>query len=474
MRTSAAPGGHGPNVVIIGGGASGTLTAVHLLAAATARRTPLRVTMIDRYGRHGQGQAYATTHPAHLLNAPARQMSAVAGDPDHFSRWASTKVAGGTDGAAFLPREAYGRYLRSTLADAQRQAEPLARLQLVTSEVQAIQRTTAGRPLRITLSDGWIDADVVVLATGNLPGTLPFPAPSASSRVIADPWAPGALDRAADGSPVIIVGTGLTMLDLAVAVTSRTRRTTVHAISRHGLLPRPHEDPPAACGRLWLPAISGAGGPIRLAELIWQVRSVLASSPDSWQSVISALRPHLPDLWQRLSDQDRRLFLRHVARYWEVHRHRMPAATARRITELRCTGQLRLHQGRITGVSERDGQVHAQVAQSDGPAELSAGWLINGTGPAADITTAPGPLLGDLFARGLARPDPLRLGLDATPAGAVLDAAGTPSSTLFTLGPPLRGVLYETTAIPEIREQAAGLARHLIGQQARQRRGSAA
>jgi uncharacterized NAD(P)/FAD-binding protein YdhS len=154
MRTSAAPGGHGPNVVIIGGGASGTLTAVHLLAAATARRTPLRVTMIDRYGRHGQGQAYATTHPAHLLNAPARQMSAVAGDPDHFSRWASTKVAGGTDGAAFLPREAYGRYLRSTLADAQRQAEPLARLQLVTSEVQAIQRTTAGRPLRITL---WLD-----------------------------------------------------------------------------------------------------------------------------------------------------------------------------------------------------------------------------------------------------------------------------------------------------------------------------
>ena len=93
--------------------------------------------------------------------------------------------------------------------------------------------------------------------------------------------------------------------------------------------------------------------------------------------------------------------------------------------------------------------------------EHEAGWLVNATGPDADITRTGDPLLRDLFGRGLARPDPLRLGLDATPGGAVLDAAGRPSGTLFTLGPPLRGLWYETTAIPEIRTQAAALALRL-------------
>jgi hypothetical protein len=143
----------------------------------------------------------------------------------------------------------------------------------------------------------------------------------------------------------------------------------------------------------------------------------------------------------------KRLFLRHVARYWEVHRHRASPATARRIAELRCTGRLSVHRGNVTSVAEQAGRLSVHIDQDGTTAELTAGWLVNGTGPATDITRAADPLLRDLLGHGLARPDPLRLGIDADPAGAVLDAAGRPSSTIFTLGPPLRGLLYETTAI---------------------------
>jgi uncharacterized NAD(P)/FAD-binding protein YdhS len=191
--------------------------------------------------------------------------------------------------------------------------------------------------------------------------------------------------------------------------------------------------------------------------------------------VLDALRPHLPGLWQRLPVADQRLFLRHVARYWEIHRHRMPPATAQHLTRLRATGQLTVRRGRVTAVTGRAGQLRVRVDQDGTGTELAAGWLINGTGPGTDITVTTDPLLRDLIGRGLARPDPHRLGVDADRAGAVLDAKGTPSRTLFTLGPLLRGVRYETTAIPEIRDQAAVLAAQLTAAiAARYRPGSAA
>ena len=475
----------GPVIAIIGGGASGTLAAIHLLRTAAARRYPLRIALIDRLGRHGLGEAYSTTSPAHFLNALTGRMSGVAGDPDHLQRWAGTAGLGNLE---FLPRQAFGRYLQETLAEAQRAAAPLSRLSLITSEVLGIRPAAGGHPMRVLLADGaTLEADRAILATGNLPPSPPVPFPD-SPWCITNPWAPGALDAVQDGRPVIILGTGLTMLDVATAVTGDPR-TTVRAVSRHGMLPQVHRGLGAPADSIWLPALSDTGA-VRLPELIWQIRAAMASRPNHWQDVVDAVRPHVPGLWQRLPDRDKRLFVRHVARYWEVHRHRMPPATARRITELRCTGRLSVLRGRITGITEVPApgpageppgparapeRLRIRVEQDSSVTDLGAGWLINATGPGTDLTRTTDPLLRDLLGRGLARPDPLRLGLDASPDGAVLDAAGTPSTTLFTLGPPLRGVRYETTAVPEIRDQAAALAGLLTAAPpARQHPGSAA
>lgn len=173
---------------------------------------------------------------------------------------------------------------------------------------------------------------------------------------------------------------------------------------------------------------------------------------------MEGLRPHVPELWSRMPRDDQRAFLRHLARYWDVHRHLMPPATAARITALRQSGQLVLHQGQVLAARHRAGRLTILADTAGNRTQLDADWLINGTGGTADITGTASPLLRDLFSRGLARPDPLRLGIDSNAAGTVLGADGRPSAVLYALGPPLRGLWYETTAIPEIRSQAAALA----------------
>ncbi|GII42394.1 hydroxyacylglutathione hydrolase [Planotetraspora phitsanulokensis] len=442
-------------MAIVGGGASGTLTAVHLLRHAATSRAPLRVVLVDRDGRHGTGQAYATSDPDHLLNACVDKMSAIADDPGHLLRWAR---ANGLDvaGSDFLPRAVYGRYLRDVLTAAESHASPASPMTRVTAEVSAVSRSFRGRPAVHLSGGGRIDADAVVLALGNTrPSPLPQVAEVAGGRYVGDPWAPGALARIGDGTPVLVVGTGLTMIDVAISATRAHPGATVYALSRHGLLPRAHRCPAGPPAPMPIPDDA-----TRLADLLRAVRAAVTAGDGDWHSVVDGLRPHVPALWGRLSLDDRRRFLALVARYWEVHRHRIPPSTASRVSRLRAAGRLHIVRGRLAGTTAvRDGLV-AHVDEEGTPRDLRVGWVVNGTGPSADVSRD--PFLSGLFAAGLCRPDPLGLGLDADDAGAVLDARGRPSEKIFTLGPTLRGTRYETTAIPEIRTQAAGLAPRLV------------
>ena len=445
-----------PVIAIVGGGASGTLTAVHLLRLSRSHGVPMRVVVIDRYGRHGVGQAYATDDPLHLLNACADKMSAFPDDPGHLLRWART-IGLEVAGSDFLPRQVYGRYLCHVLDTAVAEAWPYGRLARVTGTASELHVPGPRGPVRVALSDGTgVDADAVVLATGNLP-TADWPvAAAAGHRYIADPWEPGALGRIRGGRAVLVIGTGLTMIDVALTATRARSDAVVYAISRHGLLPRPHRCPPAAPVPTDLP-----DGPLRLAELVRAVRRAVRDNGGEWQAVVDGLRPHIPRLWARLGHDDQRRFLRSVARYWEVHRHRLPPAAAARIAELRSSGRLHVLRGTLTGVTAEGELLTARVTGANGRTrDLVVDRIVNASGPSSPLSG--NPLYRRLFAAGLARPDRLHLGVDADEDGAVLDATGRPSDRIFTLGPPLRGLRYETTAIPEIRAQAAALAPRLL------------
>ena len=439
----------GPVLVIIGGGAAGTLTTINLLYAL-AGIAPYRIVLLDRLGRHGRGTAYSTTDDRHLLNVPAAQMSAFPDDPRHFLRWARSVGIEITDDT-YARRRVYGDYLAHTLAEA-RAAAPNVTVGHVTGTATAVTELSR---LRVHLSAGGrIDADLVVVATGNRPPGDPVPDLLRSSRYVSDPWRPRAL--AAPRGRVLCVGTGLTMIDVALTVT-RAPGTTVYAVSRHGLTPRPHRTELTPVASKPISYESGhrpPDGPLRLVDAIRWWHALVRQSRD-WRQATDKARPYLTDVWGRLSEADRAVFVRRLARYWEVHRHRMPEASERRIDALRQEGRFRLVPGRVDAAETYRDVVEVQV----GGRPLSVDWVINCTGPRENA--ADDPLFRRLVAAGLARPGPLRIGLDSAPDGALLNADGIPNPRMFTLGPPRRGSLYESTAVPEIRVQAAALAERL-------------
>jgi uncharacterized NAD(P)/FAD-binding protein YdhS len=426
-------------VVVAGAGAAGALTAAHL-ADAAHRSGGIRIVLADPAREDGRGVAYSTADGRHLLNVPAGRMSAWPGDPGHFAAWL------GTGAGHFAARGEYGRYLAGVLDRAV--AQPGVEFVRVPSRV-----TRAGRGHVSFAGGDSVPADDLVLATGSAApctGWAP-PALAGSPRFVADPWAPGALDRVS-GQSVLLVGTGLTMVDVALTLASPGRR--IHAISRHGLLPSAHASGPLPA----MPPPSLPGGPLSLRRLRTAVLGHVAASRAThgdWRPAIDSLRPVTADLWGRLSLHGRAEFLRTDLRHWEVRRHRMAPATGDRLRSLLAGGSLD-----VAADAVRDFSAAGEVLLASGRT-THATAVVNCTGPRCDLGTSTDPLLRQLLGSGLARPGPLGIGLDTGPDGRILGrSGGTPR--LWTLGSTRRGQLWECTAIPEIRSQAAALAQRLV------------
>ncbi|MCE9672223.1 FAD-dependent oxidoreductase [Myxococcus stipitatus] len=468
------------DVAIIGGGASGTLLAIHLLRHA---RAPLRVLLVERGEQVGRGLAYSTKNPCHLLNVPASRMGAFTDDPEHFLRWLR-RHAPDTAPGAFVPREHFGRYLQELLRETADTAPAGARLEVLRADVVAAREEPRG--VRLTLADGEERlARFAVLVPGNAPPAdlrVPDGGLYDGPRYVRSPWAEGALEHIAARDAVLFIGTGLTMVDTVLSLRARGHEGPLHALSRHGLLPHRHlETPVVPASREVMralreegldPTAPGDGGAasVRLRPLVRLLRREAreaARRGADWRAVVDALRPVSIPLWQGLPLPERRRFLRHLRACWEVHRHRMAPGVADEVERLRDAGRLRLHAGRVRGF-QWDGEDVVVTLQPRGAggreSRLRVRHVVNCTGPESSMGARAHPLLRDLVDAGLARPDALGLGLDTQGPGALVDAQGQPSRRLFTLGPTRRGDLWETTAIPEIRAQARELAERLVKQ----------
>jgi uncharacterized NAD(P)/FAD-binding protein YdhS len=407
----------------------------------------------------GPGLAYSTNSPSHLLNVPAGRMSAFPDDPEHFLRWIR-RLEPGTSPGDFVPRRRYGQYLEALLREAREEAAPGVHLELLAAEVVSISQEREG--VRVELADGGaLAARTAVLAVGNaLPADLSVEDGGlyASPRYIRSPWTRGALHRIQPHEPVLLVGTGLTMVDTVLSLAERGHQGPLHAFSRHGLLPRVHRPVPARTG-VALPETTRTRSLLR--ALRREIRE--AGEGTDWRSVVDALRPQTVSLWRDLPLPERRRFLRHLRSFWEVHRHRMAPQVGETLERLQHTGVLRVHAARVRGFRLTDSGVEARLLPRGLGREdsLRVQYVINCTGPDCALSRAH-PLLRGLLEAGLAQMDALGLGLATDAGGALLDARGRPSLALFTLGPLRRGELWETTAIPEIRTQALALARRLL------------
>lgn len=459
-----------PVLAIVGAGAAGTLTATHLLRLAGRRSTAVDIVLIDPADRWGRGVAFGTTDDRHLLNVPASGMSAFPEDPGHFVAWRRRELDREVgDAWEFAPRRELGRYLDDTLTRARDAAATLATLTYRRGSVARVRHEPAagGSPaVTLTLTSGdEISADAAVLAVG-LPEIGCAWAPEelrGSPFFVDDPWRPGLIDLISrDGvgpADVLLVGSGLTMVDLAISLRGTRPGRTLRVVSRHSRLPRTHVSPPA------LPAIpdvsdwgtSLAGIRARAEE---HISSVAATTGD-WRAGVDGLRYQVAPLWQRLDDDDRERFLREDAGRWGVHRHRMPPTSREAIDRLTASGELTLTAGQVKSVAPLTGG-GLLVTLGDGEAH-ACGWVVNCTGPGIDVRS--NPLLADLVTArdGYAVSSLSSAGLGLrTDRGRLVDSEGRSPAPLWTLGALRRGELFESTAVPEIRGQAAQLAVDLL------------
>jgi uncharacterized NAD(P)/FAD-binding protein YdhS len=455
------------HVAIVGAGFSGTTLAIHLLKAAAAVRSsrPIRITLVDPRAELGAGVAYATRDYPYPLNVAAGQMSVDSSRPGDFLDYLKTQGIHAGPGD-YLPRQVYGDYLRARLAEA-RAAAP--------SNVECTHHRASAWQLRrqddrwlLWLDDGTpVAADDVVLAVGNPPPSTPSELThmTHSARYVRDPWSIGTLANEEIGS-VLLVGSGLTMVDAALRLAAlRPRVRHIHVLSRHGWIPEAQAPGPAPSIK---PDVAGAleaarGSTRLLVRAFRKLTKQVDDAGGDWREVIGLARGQLAAQWRALDVKERARFLRHVRSPWDVNRHRVPAGPLGAVRSLARSGVLNVHAGRLEEVNELDDAV--EVIWRPRGATRTRAWLvdrvINCTGPECRAGRVTDPLVQSLLSSGLIRSDALSLGIDVTDDGRPLSRDGAPVDRLYYLGPWLRARDWEATAVPELREHAAALARDL-------------
>jgi uncharacterized NAD(P)/FAD-binding protein YdhS len=446
-------------VAVVGGGCAGVLAVRELL-----RCTGYEVILIEP-GRPGGGLAYGAARPWHLLNSRAGAMSADPDDADHFVRWANARGIA-AEPRDFLSRRDYGDYLGEVFAETAA-AHP-GRLRVLRARAIGLQPDATG--CSVTLwPTARIRVDQVVLATGNPAGTQPAAVPAGlrgHPGYVADPWRDGALDAIPADARVLLIGAGLTAIDVALTLTAddgpravrhgdRRRRAPIVAVSRRGQLPLAHTVAAAP------PAVPALDDCATLRDIVRAVRASADEAGD-WRAVVDGLRPHLDELWVAFTPAEQDAFLRHLARPWECHRHRMAPSVAARVAELRAEGLFEVRAGGVRSIAAADGDLFAEFGtptnqETGAEGGERFGAVVNCSG-AGRLPEAAGTFVGGLLDSGLARVGPHRLGLDIDDAGRLIGADGSVRPRVWLIGPLRRGARWETTAVPEIRTQARRLA----------------
>lgn len=440
------------HVAIVGAGFSGTLQAINLL-----RHDGPRATLIERAAEPGRGLAYGAAHPGHVLNVRAGNMSALPDDPGHFVRWLAEHGRGDA-GTAFVERITYGAYLRDMLGRAI--AASGERLTVMRGDVEDVTRSDRG--VRLSLADGTtLDADAAVLAVGNLPPHDPpgIGAGMPDERYKSDPWDASVPQGLSGDDTVLLIGTGLTMVDIALMLDASGFGGRIVALSRRGLLPRRHDAPgPKHDGLRERPTASPA-------ELVRIVRSRGAAI--GWRAAVDELRPYTQAMWANAGAAARERFLRHLRPWWDVHRHRLAPQVADRLAAMQARGQLAVVAGKTIGAAETPDGIALtwRPRGSDSPERMVVQRIVNCTGPQGDLTRTSEPLLAALRDRGAIRSDLARLGIDVDNCARTIAADGTPDDRLYALGPMTRGAFWEIVAVPDIRQQTWNLARRLSNAQ---------
>jgi uncharacterized NAD(P)/FAD-binding protein YdhS len=458
-----------PTIAVVGGGFSGSICSTQLLRQTSAAGSPLRVLLIEQRGSIGEGLAYGTREDCHLLNVPAGRMSAFPDQPADFLNWAKARSAN-VSPDDFLPRQWYGEYVRQTLMKAADSAGGNVEFSVIFDEVRRIARHPDGGWLLNVARGTPIRADAVVLGIGHRAPSDPLGKKwtGPRTRFIADPWKAFAMNAVTADAAVLILGTGLTAVDAVMSLVERGHRGSITLLSRRGLLPQPHLSGHGTPLDL-TPMVKEltAHSPLRALSLLRQLRGQVADATAKgipWQYVTDGLRPHIADLWRIMPVTERRRFLSHLRAFWEVHRHRMPVPVAKRFHELLASGTVRILRGRAESVTADSDTLRVILRDrlTGQSTETNCNWIVNATGPSPSNSAAANPAIGSLLIQKLLCADELNLGVMTTSAGNAVATNGQPVTDLFVVGTLRKPGLWESTAVPELRQQAASTAAGIV------------
>ncbi len=467
------------HIGIIGGGFSGTITAVQLIRKCV---TPVKITLISDPESLNRGRAYNPYSTRHLLNVVTGQMSAFPERPDHFLDWVmNLPEYAGYDrnliANSFMPRAMYGMYVRQLWQAARLHAHDKGILIEVVDDLAASIFPNPFSIMVTTLSGRQFVFNDVVLATGNaLPRNHAIKDDNfyrISQNYFRNPWEEASVLNPPEHLPVLLIGNGLSMVDTVFGLLENGFREKIISISPNGFNLLPHRHGGLSYSKLSEEVMPGMGLKDWLS-LVNRHRKRVRKLGVSAEPIIDALRPFTQDIWLNFSDAEKETFLRKLQSLWGVARHRVPLQIHDKLQQLRLENKLETHAGRIVNMVDGGDFVRVEwLNKKTGRVQKTdVARVINCSGPETDLEKMDDGLLKDGFKKGILKQDRFKLGIEAAwPSMEVLDASGNPYTNLFAMGTLLRGKLWETTSVKELREQAANLAETLKWKSAQFRKG---
>lgn len=446
------------STAIIGGGLSGTLLAYYMLQADVV---PATVYLFEKeYQQLSRGIAYRSSTDGQLLNVPADKMDVYGKPAGSFYQWLIKKIPGDHKPDDFVPRSWFGTYLKEIFHDALDSAK-FTTLRVITDEVvdlikdeDTIRVITAGNHEYVVSH--------AVLANGILSPADPFPLTmevNLSGLYQANPWNFNYQQQLKPNDHIVLVGTGLTMLDHALCLLKSDKQLSLTAFSRRGLLPLPHA-PYAPYNFPDYNIVPCEDIGVLLEQIRTYYRKHQPNGLD-WRCLIDRIRQQVPELWKALNASSKSRFIRHVKPYWEIHRHRAPQQTLAVIQEATAAGRFTLLKGYAHKVQcSEDGTLAITIVQGREQYVCQANYMLNSSGLQRDIFLTADSLLKKLIQRGYMLPDMLGLGVETLETGAL---RGTDEGkNIFVLGALRRAAVFECTAAKEIGEQAFSLHQHVL------------
>ena len=461
------------SVVIIGGGFCGVLTMINLIEKSMGKTS---ITIINKGYPLARGVAYKTYSDKHLLNVEARNMSAFPDKPDHFVEWCllqkDLEVSTEDLPFTYMPRNMYGRYIEEMFNNSVKNIPEHLSINILEDEAIDIDKLDQNYVVK-TASGKKIIADKIVLATGNCepcPPSIPNAAVLKSKNYFSNPWCEKAVLNLNDSDTTLIIGTGLTMVDVIIGLRENNFKGKIISLSPHGYNILPHRKLPPQ--QYILDELTPPYDLETLFKLFYRHIRAARKLGLPGETVVDAIRARTQEIWQQLSLSDKKKFMTHLRHLWGVARHRLPAHVHQEIQQMIKDENLRVIAGRIKNITENENGIEVKIQKRKDQSELilNVSRIINCTGPETDICKQKSPLFDSLIKKGFICSDNMNLGVDANANGQVRDKNQLFSKQIFAIGSLLKGMLWESTAIPELRLQAATVAELIVKDNASVRR----